>query len=67
MTILDLVFELNKIAIATNKVEMVLLREPDNEEYKEKLKKLNEEHNKIVIELVGKLPNLEGNENLKLR
>ena len=67
MTILQLVFELNKIAIARNKVEMVLMKEPDNEEYKEKLKILDNEHNKIIRELVGEMPHLENDENLKLR
>lgn len=67
MSVLELVFELNKIAIARNKVEMVLMKEPDNEEYKEKLKKLDKEHNKIIRELVGELPHLENDENLRLR
>lgn len=67
MTILELVYELNKIAIARNKVEIVLIKEPENEEYKEKLKILDEEHNRIVRELVGELPQLENDENLRLR
>ena len=67
MTVLELAFELNKIAIAINKVEMVLLKEPENEEYKEKLRILDEEHNKVVRALVEKLPHLENNEDLKLR
>ena len=67
MSLLELVFELNKIAIAINKVEMVLLNEPENEEYLEKKRLLDEEHNKVVRALVEKLPHLENDKNLKLR
>ena len=67
MTVLELVFELNKIAIATSKVEMLIIKEPDNEEHKEKLRLLDEEHNKVIRALVEKLPHLENDENLKLR
>ena len=67
MTVLELVFELNKIAIATSKVEMLIIKEPDNEEHKERLRLLDEEHNKVIRALVEKLPHLENDENLKLR
>lgn len=67
MSVLELVFELNKIAIATSKVEMLIIKEPNNEEHKEKLRVLNEEHNKVIRALVEKLPHLENDENLKLR
>lgn len=67
MTVLELVFELNKIAIAISKVEMLIIKEPDNEEHKEKLKVLDEEHNKVIRALVEKLPHLENDENLKMR
>lgn len=67
MTVLELVFELNKIAIASSKVEMLIIKEPNNEEHKEKLRLLDEEHNKVIRALVEKLPHLENDENLKLR
>ena len=67
MTVLELVFELNKIAIASSKVEMLIIKEPNNEEYKEKLRLLDEEYNKVIRALVEKLPHLENDENLKLR
>lgn len=67
MTVLELAFELNKIAVATNKVELVLLREPNNQEYLEKKRLLDEEHNKVIRALVEKLPHLENDENLTLR
>ena len=67
MTVLELVFELNKIAIARSKVEMLIIKEPNNQEYLEKLRLLDEEHNKVVRALVEHLPHLENDENLKLR
>ena len=67
MSVLELVFELNKIAIASSKVEMVLIKEPNNQEYLEKKRLLDEEHNKVIRALVEKLPHLENDENLKLK
>lgn len=67
MTILELVYRLNAISIERNKIEIGLLREPDSKVLKASLEVLDEEHDKIIYELVGHLPNLENDENLKLR
>ena len=67
MTILELVYRLNAISIERNKVEMKLLREPDSKVLKASLEALDEEHDKIIYELVGRIPSLENDENLQLR
>ena len=67
MTILQLIFRLNAISIEQNKIEMRLLREPDNKVLKASLEVLDEEHDNIIKELCGHLPNLENDENLKPR
>ena len=66
MTILELVYRLNAISIERNKIEMGLLVDPNNNLLKASLEVLNEEHDKIIIELCGHLPHLENDENLKL-
>ena len=67
MTILELVYRLNAISIERNKIEMGLLKEPDSKVLKASLEVLDEEHDNIVKELCGHLPNLENDENLKPR
>lgn len=65
MTILELIYRLNAISIERNSIEMKLLRDPDNKVLKASLEVLDEEHNKIVYELVGYLPNLENDKNIQ--
>lgn len=67
MTILELVYRLNAISIERNKIEMKMLDEPDSKVLKASLDVLDEEHDKIIYELVGHLPNLENDENLQPR
>ena len=67
MTILDLVYRLNAISIERNNIEMKLLKEPDSKVLKASLSVLDEEHDKIIYELVGRIPNLENDENLQLK
>ena len=67
MTILELVYKLNAISIERNKIEMKMLDEPDSKVLKASLDVLDEEHDKIIYELVGKIPSLENDENLQLR
>lgn len=67
MTILDLVYRLNAISIERNNIEMKLLKEPDSKVLKASLEVLDEEHDKIIYELVGRIPNLENDENLQLK
>lgn len=67
MTILDLIFRLNAISIERNKIEMDLIRNPDSKVLKASLSVLDEEHDKIIKELCGHLPNLENDENLQLK
>lgn len=66
MTILELIYRLNAISIERNNIEMKMLREPDSKVLKASLEVLDEEHDKIIYELVGHLPHLEGDENLQL-
>ena len=65
MTILQLICRLNAISIERNSIEMKMLREPDSKVLKASLEVLNEEHDKIIYELVGHLPNLKDDENLQ--
>lgn len=65
MTILELIFRLNAISIERNKIEMKMLDEPDSKVLKASLEALDEEHDKIIYELVGHLPYLENDENLQ--
>jgi len=65
MTILDLVYRLNAISIERNKIEMDLLSNPDSKVLKASLSVLDEEHDNIIKELVGRMPNLENDENLQ--
>lgn len=65
MTILELVYRLNAISIERNKIEMDMLSNPDSKVLKASLSVLDEEHDKIIYELVGHLPNLENDENLQ--
>lgn len=67
MTILELVYRLNAISIERNKIEMKMLDEPDSKVLKASLEALDEEHDKIIYELVGRIPSLENDENLQLR
>lgn len=67
MTILELVYRLNAISIERNKIEIGLLKEPDSKVLKASLEVLDEEHDKIIYELVGKIPSLENDENLQLK
>lgn len=67
MTILELVYRLNAISIERNKIEMDLLSNPDSKVLKASLSVLDEEHDNIIKELCGHLPNLENDENLKYR
>jgi hypothetical protein len=67
MTILELVYRLNAISIERNKIEMKMLDEPDSKVLKASLSVLDEEHDKIIYELVGRIPSLENDENLQLR
>lgn len=67
MTILDLVYRLNAISIERNKIEMKMLDEPNNKVLKASLEVLDEEHDKIIYELCGRIPSLENDENLQLR
>ena len=65
MTILQLVYRLNAISIERNNIEMKLLKEPDNKVLKSSLDVLDKEHDNIIKELCGHLPNLENDENLQ--
>lgn len=65
MNILELVYRLNAISIQRNKIEIGLLKEPNSKELKMSLTKLDEEHDKIIYELVGRIPSLENDVNLK--
>ena len=65
MTILDLVYRLNAISIERNKIEMKMLDEPDSKTLKASLEVLDEEHDKIIYELCGRIPSLENDENLQ--
>ena len=65
MTILDLVYRLNAISIERNKIEMDLIRDPNSKVLKASLSVLDEEYDKIIYELVGRIPSLENDENLK--
>ena len=65
MTILELIFRLNAISIERNKIEMGLLKEPDSKVLKASLEVLDEEHDKIIYELCGRIPSLENDENLQ--
>lgn len=67
MTILQLIFRLNAISIERNNIEMKLLREQDSKVLKASLEVLDEEHDKIIYELYGKIPSLENDENLQPR
>ena len=67
MTILELVYRLNAISIQRNKIEMKMLDEPDSKVLKASLDVLDEEHDKIIYELVGRIPSLENDENLQPR
>ena len=67
MTILDLVYRLNAISIERNKIEMKMLDEPDSKVLKASLSVLDEEHDKIIYELCGRIPSLENDENLQPR
>ena len=67
MTILELIFRLNAISIERNKIEMGLLKEPDSKVLKASLSVLDEEHDKIIYELCGRIPSLENDENLQLK
>lgn len=67
MTILQLVYRLNAISIERNNIEMDLIRNPDSKVLKASLSVLDEEHDNIVKELCGHLPNLENDENLQLK
>ena len=64
MTILQLVYKLNEISIAKNKIEMKMLRDPDNKALKATLAVLNEEHDAVIYELCGRIPSLEDDKNL---
>ena len=65
MTILELVYRLNAISIERDNIEMRMLREPNNKVLKASLEVLNEEHDKIIYELVGYMPNLKDDTNLQ--
>ena len=65
MTILELVYRLNSISIERNKIEMKMLDEPDSKVLKASLEVLDEEHDKIIYELVGMIPSLENDKNLQ--
>ena len=67
MTILELVYRLNAISIERNSIEMKLLSNPDSKVLKASLSVLDEEHDKIIYELVGRIPSLENDENLQLK
>lgn len=67
MTILQLVYRLNAISIETNKIEMAMLHNTENPELQSRLDTLNTEHNAIIYELCGRLPNLKDDENLKVK
>jgi len=65
MTILDLVYRLNAISIERNKIEMRLLSDSDSKVLKASLEVLDEEHDKIIYELCGRIPSLENDKNLQ--
>ena len=65
MTILNLVYRLNAISIERNKIEMDLLSNPDSKVLKASLSVLDEEHDKIIYELCGRIPSLKDDENLQ--
>lgn len=67
MTILQLIFRLNAISIERNNIEMDLLSNPDSKVLKASLEVLDEEHDKIIYELCGRIPSLENDENLQPR
>ena len=67
MTILQLVCRLNAISIETNKIEMAMLHNSENPELQSRLDTLNTEHNAIIYELCGRLPNLKDDENLQVK
>ena len=64
MTILQLVCRLNAINIERNNIEMKMLSEPDSKVLKASMEVLGEEHDNIIRELCGRIPSLEGDENL---
>ena len=64
MSILQLVYKLNAISIERNKIEMKLIHEPDSKTLKAAMEVLNEEHDAVIYELCGRIPSLEGDENL---
>ena len=64
MSILQLVFKLNAISIERNKIAMKMLDNPDSKVLKASMEVLNEEHDAIIYELCGRIPSLEGDENL---
>jgi hypothetical protein len=43
---------------------MKLIHEPDSKTLKAAMEVLNEEHDAVIYELCGRLPHLEGDENL---
>lgn len=67
MRVFEIMTKLNQIERMLEKVNMVLLKEAENEEYLEKKRLLDEEHNKYINMLIEMLPHLENDENLKLR
>lgn len=67
MTILELVYRLNAISIERNKIEIDLLNNPDSKVLKASLDVLDEEHDKIIYELVGRIPSLENDDNLQFK
>lgn len=64
MTILQLVYRLNAISIERNNIEMKMMKEPDSKTLQAAMEVLNEEHDAIIYELCGRIPSLEGDENL---
>ena len=67
MTILELVYRLNAISIERNKIEIGLLNNPGSKVLKASLDVLDEEHDKIIYELVGRIPSLENDDNLQFK
>ena len=64
MSILQLVFRLNAISIERNNIAMKMLDDPDSKVLQASMEVLNEEHDAIIYELCGRIPSLEGDENL---
>ena len=64
MTILQLVYKLNAISIERNNISMKLIHDPDSKTLQAAMEVLNEEHDAVIYELCGRLPHLEGDENL---